>query len=133
MVASLLLGHSKKNPYPRSLLAEDANLTVGQLSRVIKYMRRKSEDNPDVFLKYYPLSSKKGYFLAVDYNDFAKPFATLYQWYRSVRRTIEPLRKKMDSLGIDWKKYLNCDGKKAENDDIEEINGDTSWFLDECQ
>lgn len=131
-VAALLKNSTKDTPYPRDLLAKNAGLSVGQLSTVIKYMRRCSEENLEKFIKWYPLSCKRGYYLAESWSDLLPCFITLFQWSESLKRTIEPMRIKMDKEGIDWRSLLFTDMPWNEDDDtVEEINKDTAWFLDD--
>ena len=132
-IAVILKNHTKEDPCPREKLAEDTNLTTGQISTVIKYMRRCSERDLERFIRYYPISSKKGYYLPASFEDFAPCYATLEKWLASLKRTIEPMRKKMEEEGIDWREYLPGDeAEEIENylDKISETNKDTSWFLD---
>ena len=131
-VAALLKNSTKDTPYSRDLLAKNAGLSVGQLSTVIKYMRRCSEENLEKFIKWYPLSCKRGYYLAESWSDLLPCFITLFQWSESLKRTIEPMRIKMDKEGIDWRSLLFTDMPWDEDDDtVEEINKDTAWFLDD--
>lgn len=126
------------NAVPRKKLADDLGLTPGQLSTVIKYMRRRSEENLDRYIPYYPISSKKGYRLPTSYSDFLPYYSTMYLWAKSILRTIDPAREKMERCGIDISAYFReehneeFDGELHNYlDDIKEMNGDTSWFFEE--
>lgn len=129
-VAALLRNSTKDNPYPSEQLAEDSGLTTGQLHTIIKYMRRCSEEDLEKFIRWYPLSCKRGYYLAESWNDLLPCFVTLYQWSESLKRTIEPMRIKMDQEGIDWRSSLFTD-LPEDDGTIEEMNKDTAWFLDD--
>ena len=132
--AQILRNYSKDNPCPKQLLAESTGYTVGQVSTIIKYMRRCSEENLEKYIRFYPVSSKRGYFFAESFEDFAPCYATLEKWLASLKRTIEPMRRKMEMEGIDWKAYLPAgEGENIENylENVEETNKDTSWFLDD--
>lgn len=128
-----ILKDSEK-PVTKAKLAEEIGLTEGQLSQVIKYMRRCAEMDLERFIPYYPISSKKGYSLPHEYKDFLPCFYTLYMWSKSLERTIEPMKQKMQKEGIDILEYANskdnfefCDNFLH---DLEEINKHTSWFLE---
>lgn len=138
-VALLLRTHFKDNPIPSLELAEQAHLTKGQLSSVIKYMRRCSHVDLETYIAYFPISSKKGYFYPQKWEDFAPYFYTQVSWANSILKTCAPVEEKMRKEGVDVGKYI----KEAQAvrmdefgeynyllDDIEEINKDTSWFLD---
>jgi hypothetical protein len=135
-VVSLLKHYTSADPCPADKLAEDSGLTKGQLARVIKYMRRCSESDLERYIAYYPISSKKGYFLPKQWDDFAPCFATLNAWVMSLQRTIEPMKQKMELAGVDWRKYMTAKycGEYSDEldnwlDSIPEQNKDTSWFL----
>jgi hypothetical protein len=133
-VVSILRNYSRKTPCARDELAEQAGLTVGQVSTVIKYMRRCCEKDLEKYIPYYPISSKHGYFFASKWEDFAPCYATLEMWMTSIARKIKPMRDKMIKAGVDWHKYIpDATKEDYENwlENIPEQNKDTSWFLDE--
>lgn len=132
-IVTVLRNYSRDKPRPRAELAKATKLTIGQVSRVIKYMRRCSEKDINRFIPYYPISSKRGYFLPARWEDFAPCYATLEMWIASMTRTIRPMRDKMIESGINWRKYIP--DKEGEDyaswlEEIPEQNKDTSWFLD---
>ena len=132
--AYIIRKHSKEDPCPREALAEEVNLTTGQLSTVIKYMRRCSENNLEKYIRFYPISSTRGYFFPKSFEDFAPYYATLAQWASSIVRTIKPTEKAMISVGINWEDYLPKNNPKEVTnylEDIPEINKHTAWFYEE--
>ena len=132
-IVTVLRNYSRDNPCPRAKLAEETSLTTGQVSTVVKYMRRCSEKDLDKFIPYYPISSKKGYFLPSNWEDFAPCYATLEMWIASMTRTIRPMRDKMIAAGVNWRQLIpEGDGEDYYNwlEDVPEQNKDTSWFLD---
>jgi hypothetical protein len=142
MVVMYLRDYSKDNPCNSKALAEFVGISESNLHGIIKYMRRCSEEDLEKFISFYPISSKKGYFLPRNWDDFAPYFCTMYSWYNSVKRTIEPAKEKMQKEGIDYKSLLKS--KKFEGfdsfedyenylmhlDDDPIIDKDTAWFLD---
>lgn len=135
-VVSVLKDHSGKNPCLGAVLAGKVGLTKPQLARVIKYMRNCSLADLDNFIAYYPISTKKGYFLPERWSDFAPCYVTLEAWISSLSKSIAPMRKKMTQEGIDWKEEVEAKRQEKKDydnwlDDIPEMNKDTSWFLDD--
>lgn len=133
---TVLRHFNKEQPCPSLSLQESLGLTKGQLSRLIKYMRRSCESDLQRFIAYYPISSKKGYFLPSKWEDFAPCFVTLAKWVSSLHRTIEPMRKKMEEAGIDYEEITGINDEYRDSinefyDSIDEMNKDTSWFLDD--
>lgn len=131
-VVSILRRYDKENPCPANVLQEESGLTKGQVSTVIKYMRRCSSDNLDRYIPYYPISSKKGYFLPSCSQDFVDCYITLALWTCSLVKTIAPMKAKMARDGIDWRDYLPKEREYDINylDEIPETNKDTAWFMD---
>lgn len=132
-VAKTIKGHTKDDPIPRPELADQTALTVGQLATIIKYMRRCALDDLEKFIRWYPISCKKGYFFAEEWRDFLPCYATLIQWVTSLNTSITPMRIKMEKEGIDWRDYIQQKSDKEHVnylDDLPEINGDTSWFYE---
>lgn len=131
-LSHIIMKHDRDNPCPREKLEEDTGYTKGQISSIIKYMRRCSEKDLELYIRWYPISSKKGYFFPKVWNDFAPCYATLEKWLASLKRTIEPMREKMLREGIDWRDYL----PKDEDEDIENYLADipemgkSSWFYE---
>lgn len=125
---------SKEKPVSTNELIEVTGFTKGQISTIIKYMRRSSEQNISKYIRFYPVSSKKGYFFAKNFEEFGPCYATLEKWAASLHRTIQPMREKMQQEGIDWRQFLpkEEDMQIVHNylDDVAETNKDTSWFLD---
>lgn len=126
---------SEDGPLAKDEAAEQLNLTAGQMSALVKYMRRCSLADMERYIRYYPISSKKGYTLPKAWEDFLPCFSTLYQWAGSILKTIEPMREKMEKEGINIAEYL----KNAGADDLEDtdnylegmrIDKDTSWFYE---
>ena len=132
-IVFVLRTHSKDEPCPADVLCEATQLTKGQLSTVIKYMRRCSCENLDKFIPFYPVSSKKGYFLPSNSQDFIECYITLEAWVHSLEKTITPMRLKMVKDGVDWTQYKNDNEDYSGNylNEILETNKDTSWFMDE--
>lgn len=135
-IISVLRTCDREHPIPRVKLAEAVDLTTGQLSSVIKYMRRCSETDLERYIAYYPISTKKGYFLPGDWHDFMAYYCTFFCWYTSIQRTIEPVRQKMIKEGIDYNALLRSNGIPADQyenylDTIDEQNKDTVWFFEE--
>ena len=132
--AMLIKEYSKENPISTDALVENTNFTKGQISTIIKYMRRCSENDLERYIKWYPISSKKGYYFPKSFEEFAPCYATLEKWCASLHRTIEPMRRKMQQEGINWKDYLpEEDSEIVDNylDEIEEMTKDRAWFYDE--
>ena len=120
-------------PVPKKDVCEKLDLTVGQVSSLVKYMRRCAEKDLERFIPYYPISSKQGYKLPHTYRDFLPCFTTLYLWCISLARTIEPMKEKMEREGINVGEYIRetqCDFQDNYIEDLLEMNADTSWFLD---
>ncbi len=135
--ALVIRDYSSDNPCPSKQLAEETQFTDGQIRRIIKYMRRCSEEDLEKYIKYYPISSKKGYYFPESWEQFAPCFVTLTKWHESLRRTIEPMRRKMDEEGIDWTNWIpETDTEQFINyleeleNEIPEINKHTSWFYE---
>jgi hypothetical protein len=123
-------------PVSKAQLSEDLGLTIGQLSTVIKYMRRCSLEDLERYIAYYPISSRKGYSLPKNFRDFLPCYYTLYCWSESLKKTIEPMKIKMDKEGIDVLDYalsVKDDYEFHENylRDLDEMNKTTSWFLEQ--
>lgn len=122
-------------PVPKQQISDELGLTIGQMSAVVKYMRRCAESNLERYIKYYPISSKQGYKLPRSWEDFLPCFATLYCWANSIMRTIEPMREKMEKEGIDIAEYMKENGKISDlTDNYLEgmvIDKDTAWFFEE--
>ena len=138
-VALILRTHFKDNPISSIKLAEQTSLTRGQLSRVVKYMRRCSLSDLETFIAYYPISSKKGYYYPQSWEDFAPCYFTMVSWASSILKTCAPMEEKMRKENIDIAEHIKeAQANKMDEfneynyllDDIEEINKDTSWFLD---
>jgi hypothetical protein len=87
----------------------------------------------DKFIPFYPVSSKKGYFLPSNSQDFIECYITLEAWVHSLEKTITPMRLKMVKDGVDWTQYKQDEEDYSGNylDEIPETNKDTSWFMDE--
>ena len=132
-VVTVLRRYAKDNPCPTEVLMDELNLSKGQVSRVIKYMRRCSSENLDKYIPFYPISSKKGYFLPHDAKDFIECYITLALWTCSLVKTIQPMEAQMIKKGIDWHDYLPQDREDDINylDEIPEMNKDTSWFMND--
>ena len=126
---------SSPDPIPKQKISEDLGLTSGQMSAVVKYMRRCSEANLEKYIRYYPISSKHGYTLPKSWEDFLPCFSTLYCWANSIMRTIDPMREKMEKEGIDIAEYMKQQGKVSDLTDkyLEGmvIDQETSWFYEE--
>lgn len=123
------------SPIPKVKLSDEIGLTTGQLSTVIKYMRRCSLEDLEHYIAYYPISSKRGYTLPRSFRDFLPCYYTLYCWAESIKKTIKPMEIKMSQEGIDVMEYAqsakdNFDFQENYLRDIEEINKTTSWFLE---
>ena len=132
--ALIIKQHSKENPVSTAELVEKTQYTEGQISTIIKYMRRCSEKDLSRYIKWYPISSKKGYFFPKTFDEFAPCYATLEKWCASLHRTIAPMREKMEQEGINWKNYLPDEEQDImENylDEMEEMTKDKAWFYDE--
>lgn len=120
-------------PVPKKTICEELGLTVGQVSSLVKYMRRCAEKDLEKFIPYYPISSKQGYKLPHGYNDFLPCFTTLFLWCNSLARTIEPMRRKMLEQGINVDEYIKetkLDFQDNYLDELIEMNADTSWFIE---
>ena len=122
-------------PVPKAKLAEDLELSVGQLSTIIKYMRRCSLEDLEHYIAYYPISSKRGYSLPRNFRDFLPCYYTLYCWSESIKKTIRPMEIKMSQEGIDVMEYAqtakdNYEFQENYLRDLDEINKTTSWFLE---
>lgn len=131
-VSRIIMRYSKENPCNKNVIIEETGFTLGQVNSIIKYMRRCSEENLERYIKYYPISSKKGYFFPKTFEEFAPCYITLMKWAHSLLRTIEPMRKKMEEAGIDWQSQIP-EPEEFSNylDEIEEIDKDNSWFMEE--
>ena len=130
---SMLLQEYGGSPIAKKTVCEKLGLTTGQVSTLVKYMRRCSEEDLERYIYYYPISSKQGYKLPRNTREFLPCFTTLYLWSKSLERTIEPMKRKMLRDGIDIDAYI----KEVKRDipdnyleDLVEMNADTSWFLD---
>jgi len=122
-------------PVSKAQLCEDLGLSIGQLSTIIKYMRRCSLEDLERYIPYYPISCKRGYTLPRNYRDFLPCYYTLYNWSESLKKTIKPMELKMIQEGIDICAYAESvrdDHSFQENylSDLDEINKTTSWFLE---
>lgn len=87
-------------PVSKQSLCEQLGLTTGQVSSVMKYMRRCAEQDFYRFIPFYPISSKSGYSFMKKPNDFLPCFLTLEEWSGSVRRTIAPMRRYLEENGV---------------------------------
>lgn len=134
-VAMTIKGHTKDMPITRTDLVNETKFTSGQLSTIIKYMRRCALNDLERYIKWYPISCKKGYYFAEEWEDFLPCYSTLIQWVTSLNTSIAPMKQKMEKEGIDWRDYIkqNSNNESLINylDEIPEINGDTSWFYEE--
>lgn len=136
-IATILRSFSKESPCSKQVLVEMTSLTTGQVSRVIKYMRRCSEQDFSRFIRFYPVSSKKGYFLPKSWGDFLDCYISLSSWCESLTRTIQPMKQQLELEGYDWEviERLKANCKKDDIDNylesIPEMNKDSSWFADE--
>lgn len=132
-IVSVLRNYTKAHPCPMATIKEKTGLTDGQVHKVIKYMRRCSEKNFDKFIPYYPISTKKGYYLPAKWSDFVDCYITLQSWANSLNRTVQPMRIKMEKEGIDWiervKETHEFEGSYL--DELDEINKNTAWYLEE--
>lgn len=130
-ICKILQDYTKEKPCPATVLMEETGLTRGQLSTVIKYMRRCSEKDLEKYIRYYPISSKKGYFFSKKSEDFASYFLTLNAWSESVKRTIAPALIKLTRDGVNLEKYMPRDNEPVDIDsyliDMPEM-GKKSWF-----
>ena len=129
-----LMRDSNGEPVSKKVVCENLELTVGQVSSLVKYMRRCAENDLERFIPYYPISSKKGYTLPHSYMDFLPCFTTLFLWANSLARTIDPMKRKMRKEGIDIEEYIKETKRELpENylEDLVEMNADTSWFIEE--
>ena len=125
----------EKDPLPKAKAAEDLGLTIGQMSALVKYMRRCSLSNIETYIRFYPISSKRGYTLPRTWDDFLPCFSTLYQWALSIMKTIDPMRQKMMSEGIDIAEYMFENGQDDLDDADNYLEGmkidkNTSWFYE---
>lgn len=130
--------NNSADPVPAPELCDELRLSKGQLATVIKYMRRCSLKNFGRYIKFYPISSKRGYSLPKSWEEFKPCFATLYLWSRSLLKTIEPMKRKMIEEGIDYEEYIK--NLKSEEEDDEENyldllelarEGSDNWFFDD--
>lgn len=136
-IVLILQDYSKKSPCNKKILVEETSLTTGQISRVIKYMRRCSEKDFSRFIKYYPISSKKGYFLPKSWDDFLDCYISLSSWCESLTRTIQPMKNQLEIAGYDQITIEKIKEAYKNNDidnyleDIPEMNKNSSWFTEE--
>lgn len=107
---------SRDNPMSGAALADNLGLTRGQLSSVIKYMRRCSLLSFDKFIGWYPVSSKNGYYFAESVEDMIPCFRALYWWSESIAKTILPLKKAIIETGFDIADVIRRD--ENEEDDF---------------
>jgi hypothetical protein len=130
---SILKTYTKDNPCPTEVLADETGLTQGQVRAIIKFMRRAPEEDFDKFIKYYPISSKRGYFMANEEHpeDYLPCFVQLYKWCESLKRTIDPMRVKLEESGINLVPYIYS-GDEAQEDEetIPSIDKDSAWFME---
>ena len=89
-----------EEPISKPALSERLGLTPGQVSSVIKYIRRCAEDDFYKYIPYYPISSKRGYSFMRKPNDFLPCYLTLYEWSESVQRTIGPMGRYLEDNGV---------------------------------
>lgn len=132
IIVFILKNYSKDEPCNSALLADKAGLKEAQMHTVIKYMRRCSEKDFEKYIWYYPLSSKKGYFLPKKAEDFASYYITMSAWYQSLQRTVKPARELLIKAGIDLSQYepkTNDDFYNYLND-IPDMDKDSSWFME---
>ena len=130
---AILRTYTKDNPCPTEVLADETGLTQGQVRAIIKFMRRAPEEDFDKFIKYYPISSKRGYFMAREEHpeEYLPCFVQLYKWSESIKRTIDPMRAKLEEAGIDLIPYIYSDGEIQEDDEeIPSIDKDSAWFME---
>lgn len=133
-IVSILRNHNSAAPCSTAELIDKTGLTKGQVAKTIKYMRRCSEEDLFKFIPYYPISSKKGYYFPAKWDDFVDCYITLQSWANSLDRTIKPMRKIMDATGVDWRSRIDEEKHEFEGtyfDDLDEINKDTAWYLEE--
>ena len=133
-VVTILRRYDNDNPCPTQTIKEQTGMTDGQVRKVIKYMRRCSEQDLDRYIPYYPISSKHGYFLPSSWDDFVKCYITLQSWANSLDRTIKPMRRKREREGVDWKSQIEDERHEFDGtyfEELDEINKDTAWYLEE--
>lgn len=120
-----------KEWHNRTVLAESVGLSEGQLSTVIKYMRRSSETDLEKYIAYYPISSAHGYKFCTNWEEFAPFYLTMKARAESILRTITPVMKKIHQEQIDLTNYMQ------DRMDADEYNryleslpdmGKDSWF-----
>lgn len=107
-------------------LSEETNLTKGQLSSAIRYMRQQSLTDYDHFIKYYFISGRKGYSLPKSIDDYAICYASLKRWAYSIMNTIRPLERKLIEAGFDPDRIMSI---SSDNNKIE-TSADGSWGID---
>lgn len=129
----ILRHHTKSDPCTTAMLMEKTGMTEGQIRKVIQYMRRCSEHDLDKYIPYYPISTKKGYYLPSKWSDFVECYITLQSWANSLNRTVQPMKKKMIKEGVDWRDYIKetHEFEGSYFDELDEINKDTAWYLEE--
>lgn len=120
-----ILRHSDR-PVSADELSELTNLTRGQISSAIRYMRQQSILDYNKFIKYYILSGRKGYKLPASDDDYAVCYASLKRWACSIMKTIEPLEKKLIEAGYDPDRIFSI----SEDDNRLETSADGSWGVD---
>lgn len=130
-IARILKDYDIDNPCSRTELCEMTNLSPGQLSSAIKYMRRCSEEDIEKFIRFYPISSKKGYFFPHKWSDFSAYYVTMLRWSRSLERTIKPCLEKMMKEGVNFDEIMNEQDDSADNYLHDpSIDKDSAWFFD---
>lgn len=113
-------------PVSADQLSEETNLTKGQLSSAIRYMRQQSLTNYDHFIKYYFISGRKGYSLPRSIDDYAVCYASLKKWACSIMNTIRPLERKLIEAGFDPDRIMAI---SSDNNKLE-TSADGSWGID---
>lgn len=132
-IVSILRFCKVENPCPSKKIMELTGLTQNQLSRTIQFMRRKTEEDFDKYIKYYPISCGKGYYTArADHpEDYLAGYVELHQWCESLKRTIMPMRRMLIDAGINVEEFENSlkDGSPFEEDYNMESKF-RAWFLE---
>lgn len=125
-------------------LCELTNLSQGQIRNAVEYARDRAVLEPDKFIRFYFLSSKKGYRLPSQdpdkrVDEIAACFATLHSWSRTLYRRITPLERFLNQNGVQTQNLYEKDDNYDEH--LSEYIGDTfgmvkddddpqGWFLE---
>lgn len=121
-----------KEWHNRTKLAETVGLTEGQLSVVIKFMRRSSETDLGRYIAFYPISSLRGYKFCKNWEEFAPYYITMRSRAESIMRTIKPVEEKMNIEKINWLEYLPEEMDPIQYSEYLEslpAMGKDSWFM----